>query len=232
MDSSLYLFLTGPGLYISLAVFFIGLGARFVLYFMGLDWKLERIGYKSDLPHGLKGGLHSAFSWLIPFGTRGWRAQPFMASAFFLLHFGAVLVPLFLIGHNVILREKFGFSLPSLPQPVTDVLTVMSIVGLLLLILRRIALAEVRILSGWLDYGLLLLVLALFVSGFFATQGIGVYECCLLGHIFLGELLLILAPFTKMSHIALYFASRIQIGMDFAIKRGGYNRKSGPYFPW
>lgn len=231
MDS-LYSFLIGPGLYISLGVFFVGLGVRFVLYFMGLDWKLERVAYKSDLPHGLKGGFYSAVSWLIPFGTRGWRAQPFMAAAFFLLHCGAVLVPLFLVGHNVILHEKFGFSLPSLPQIVTDILAVMGIAGLLMLILRRIALAETRILSTCQDYFILFLVLALFVSGLFAAQRIGSYDHCLLGHIFLGELLLILAPFTKLAHIALYFASRIQIGMDFAIKRGGYNRKSGPYFPW
>ena len=29
------------------------------------------------------------------------------------------------------------------------------------------------------------------------------------------------APFTKLSHIALFFCTRIQIGMDFGIKRGG-----------
>ena len=41
---------------------------------------------------------------------------------------------------------------------------------------------------------------------------------------------LILAPFTKLSHIVLYFMSRGQLGMDFAIKRGGATR--GPVFPW
>ena len=45
-----------------------------------------------------------------------------------------------------------------------------------------------------------------------------------------GELFLILAPFTKLSHIVLYFMSRAQLGMDFAIKRGGGTR--GGAFPW
>ena len=49
-------------------------------------------------------------------------------------------------------------------------------------------------------------------------------------HILTAEIFLIAAPFTKLSHIVLFFMSRAQIGMDYAIKRGGHNR--GPAFPW
>lgn len=225
-------FLTGPGLYVSLGVFFGGLAIRFVLYFLGLDWKLERVAYRADLGFGLKGGAHSAAKWLVPFGTYGWRAQPYVTVAFFMLHLGAVLVPLFLAGHNVILKEAIGFSLPSMPQGLADALTVLAVLGLLLLVLRRIALPEVRILTTAYDYFIILLVLVPFVSGFMAAQHAGGYNYWLLCHIISGELMLILAPFTKLAHIALYFASRIQIGMDFAIKRGGHSRKKGALFPW
>lgn len=231
MDA-LYNILTGPLFYLSLGVFVVGLAARFVLYFMGLNWKLERVAYKKDLNHGLKGGVHSAFKWLVPFGTRGWRAQPFQTVCFFLLHFGAVLVPLFLVGHNVILKEKLGFSLPTLPQGLADVLTVLTIIGIVLMVLRRLALPEVRILTTPYDYLILALVLTPFLTGFLAVQQVGNYKLWLICHIVSGELMLILAPFTKLSHIVLYFASRIQIGMDYAIKRGGHNRKSGAFFPW
>lgn len=230
--SNIITFLTGPGLYVSLGVFFVGLFVRFVLYFMGLDWKLDRVAYKADLGHGLKGGVHSAAKWLIPFGTYGWRAQPFVTVSFFMLHIGVVLVPLFLAGHNVILKEALGFSLPSMPQWLADGLTVTAILGLGLIILRRLALPEVRILTTAYDYFIILLVLTPLVSGFMAAQHFGNYEFWLLCHIFSGELMLILAPFTKLSHIALFFASRIQIGMDYAIKRGGHSRKSGALFPW
>jgi len=37
---------------------------------------------------------------------------------------------------------------------------------------------------------------------------------------------LIAIPFTKLSHIVLFFASRAQIGMDYGIKRGGMKGKS------
>ena len=223
-------FLTGPGLIFSLAVFFIGMIVRLVLYFRGLDWRLERVAYKPFMAKGMKGGLYSIYKWLIPFGTHGWRAQPFMTVCFFLLHFGAVLVPLFLAGHNELLRMKFGFGLPSLPQGVADVLTVGTILGLVLITLRRIALAKVRIITTLNDYFIILLVAVPFVTGFIASFGTENYNAWLLLHIISGQIMLILAPFTKLSHIALYFASRWQIGADFGIKRGGDFR--GPCFPW
>ncbi len=228
--ASLYNFLTGPGLAISLLVFFGGLIYRLVWYFRGLDWKLERVAYKPYMEQGMKGGLHSIYKWLVPFGTFGWRAQPFFTICFFLFHFGAVLVPIFLLGHNVILQERFGFSFPTMPQGLADVLAVATIIGAVFITLRRIALPEVRILTTRYDYFILALATVPFVTGFIARMHVGSYDFWLLCHIISGELMLILAPFTKLSHIVLYFGSRWQIGADYSIKRGGHRR--GPCFPW
>jgi nitrate reductase gamma subunit len=226
----LYSFLTGPGLIISLAVFFGGLLYRLFTYFTGLDWRLERVAYRPHLAQGMKGGLHSAGKWLIPFGTHGWRAQPFFTLCFFAFHVGAVLVPIFLIGHNVVLRETFGFSFPSMPQGMADILAVATIIGAVFIVLRRIALAETRIITSLYDYLILTLATAPFITGFIARLHVGSYDFWLTCHILTGELMLILAPFTKLSHIVLYFASRWQLGADYSIKRGGHRR--GPCFPW
>ncbi len=228
--AQLYDILTGPGLAISLAIFFGGLIFRLVWYFMGLDWRLERVAYKPWMSQGMKGGVHSAVKWLLPFGTTGWRAQPFFAVCFFLFHFGAVLVPIFLIGHNEILQERFGFSFPAMSQLLADILVVCTVIGAAFILLRRIALSEVRILTTWYDYFILALATVPFITGFVARLHVGDYDFWLICHILSGELMLILAPFTKLSHIALYFASRWQIGADYAIKRGGHRR--GPCFPW
>ena len=179
---------------------------------------------------GMKGGVHSFCAWLVPFGTHGWRVQPFYTVCFFLLHFGAVLVPLFLTGHTVIFENNFGFSLPALPQFPADALTVLALCGLILIALRRIALPEVRILTTRNDWGILALVVLPFITGGIARLHTEQYDFWLLCHILSGELLLILAPFTRLSHIALYFASRWQLGADYSIKRGGHRR--GPCFPW
>ena len=227
--AQLFSFLTGPGLAIALAVFFGGLLFRFIWYFKGLDWRLERVAYKTHLSMGMQAGVHSALKWLVPFGTFGWRAQPFFTLCVFLLHLGAIFLPFFLLGHNEVLRNSFGFSFPSMPQLLADILTVGAIVGIFFIVLRRIALAEVRILTTWYDYLILALVAVPFVTGFVARTHVG-GEGWLLVHIISGEVMLVLAPFTKLSHIVLYFASRWQIGADYGIKRGGHRR--GPCFPW
>ena len=221
----MYEFLTGPMLILSLCVFFVGLAARAIWYVRGLNWQLDRVAYGTYPGPGLKGAVRSVGSWLLPFGTYGWRAQPFMTVAFFLLHLGAVLVPLFLLGHTLILQAAIGVSLPSLPGVLADILSWAALVGLAMLTLRRIALPEVRILTSGQDYLILALSAAPFVTGLLARHHVGDYSLVLVLHILCGELLLILAPFTKLAHIVLFFMSRAQIGMDYGIKRGGINGK-------
>ena len=118
-------FITGPLFIISLAVFVIGLLARAVMYVRGLDARLERVAYSYHTDRSIPGALVSIFKWLVPGGTSGWRAQPVAAVLFFILHFGAVLIPLFLLGHTVLLETYVGISLPSLPGGVADVLAIM-----------------------------------------------------------------------------------------------------------
>ena len=228
--ASLYSFLTGPAFVASLLIFVCGMIMRLVLYFNGLDWRLDRVGYRPNMSRGMKAGLYSIIKWLVPYGTHGWRQYPLFALGFLLLHVGAVLLPLFLIGHNVILQQNFGFSLPTLPQPLATVLTVLTLLGITMLVLRRIALPQVRILTTWHDYLVLALVFLPFLTGLLASLHVEDYNFWVICHILFGELLLILAPFTKLSHIALYFGSRWQIGADFGIKRG--DRSRGTCFPW
>ncbi len=199
-------FLYGPLLYIAVAVFVIGMIARVVLYIKGLSQKLDRVAYKPQM--GL-GALHSIFKWVLPGGTRAWRINPFMTAVFFMFHIGMVLLPLFLLQHVVVIEYMFGISLPSLPSGLADVLSIVAVLGLLGLAYRRIACSAAKALTTKQDWFVLILAGLPLVTGM---------------------IFLIAAPFTKLSHIVLFFMSRAQIGMDFAIKRGGHNR--GPAFPW
>ena len=222
----MYEFLTGPMFYISIAVFVIGLLVRVILYIKGLDWKLDRVAYRAHPKAGFKGAVRSIIFWLVPFGTRSWRVQPFMTVVFFVFHIGAVAVPLFLMAHNMVLAEKFGFSFFTLNPTLADIMTWGVLVAAVLLLLRRIGLPEVRNMSTIHDYFILALSAAPFVTGLICRYAAAdTYSTWLIVHIIAGELLLILAPFTKLSHIALYFMSRAQIGMDFGIKRGGLKGK-------
>ena len=221
----MYDFLTGPMFWLSLGICLIGMLVRFFLYFRGLNWQMDRVAYKAYPAQGLKGALKSIFRWLIPFGTHGWRKQPFMTVIFFGFHIGAVLVPLFLLAHNLFLKEKIGFSLVTLNPMLADILTWAVVVSAFFLVLRRIALPEVRILTTSYDYFILLISVAPFITGLLARYEVGNYSFWLTLHILCGEALLIAIPFTKLSHIVLFFASRAQLGMDYAIKRGGMKGK-------
>lgn len=224
----MYDFLAGPLLALALLIFAGGLAWRASAYVRGLDWRLERVAYGYGEGRGFKGALWSVIKWLVPFGTHGWRQQPYVTVAFFLFHLGVVITPLFLAGHMVVMREALGFSLPALSVGLGDFLSVCGVVGAIMLLLRRVALPEVRFLSNWQDWTLLALCLFVMGSGMMARYGMG--SSWILWHIFSGELVLVLAPFTKLSHIVLFFMSRGQLGMDYAIKRGGATR--GPAYPW
>ena len=226
----MYSFLTGPMLVVSILLFVIGLAYKVVKYVRGLDWRLERVAYRYGGKKAVIGAVSSALKWLIPFGTHSWRKQPFLTFAFFFFHLGVVICPLFLAGHMLIMKSLLGFSLPAMPMWLSDTCTVLGILGGIMMVLRRVSLPEVRFITNRTDWTVLLLTLFVLVAGFFARMQVPGYECWLLLHIFAAELILIMAPFTKLSHIVLYFMSRGQLGMDFAIKRGGARR--GPVFPW
>jgi len=217
----MYEFLTGFMFWVALGVCVTGMIVRTVLYFAGLRWNLDRVAYKAYPVRGFKGAVRSIYKWLLPFGTQGWRKQPFMTIIFFGFHTGAVCVPLFLLAHTVFLKEKLGISLFSLNNCVADFLSWMALVSAVFLILRRIALPEVRILTTWYDYLIILISVAPFATGLLARYEAGNYSFWLMAHIICGEILLLAIPFTKLSHVFLFFASRAQLGMDYGIKRGG-----------
>jgi hypothetical protein len=83
--------LSGPLFKISLLVFTVGLIYRLVQYVRGLDWRLERVAYAYMGKAGVLGAIWSVLTWILPFGTRGWRTQGFATVAFFFFHLGVVL---------------------------------------------------------------------------------------------------------------------------------------------
>ena len=217
----MYQFLTGPLLWLSFLIFFIGLIVRVVWYVRGLSWQMDRVPYTKHVSYGVKGALRSIIFWLLPFGTRRWKTRPAMTILFFVFHIGIVITPIFLLAHNIILKERWGISWATLPGPIADALTIGVLVSALFLVLRRVAFSEVRILTSAYDYLLLAITVAPFFTGFLASLKVAGYTFWLYSHIISGEIMLIAIPLTKLSHIVLFFMSRGQLGMDYGIKRGG-----------
>jgi nitrate reductase gamma subunit len=225
----MYQFITGPLLWLTFGIFFVGLIVRAVTYIRGLDWQLDRVAYKAHFRLGIKGAIQSIVHWLVPFGSHGWRAKPLYTIIFFVFHLGLVVTPLFLVGHAIILKERFGINWPTIPMGLADILTIGVMLTTVFIVIRRLGLPEVRILTTCYDYSLLLLTVTPFLTGFLAVHQAGDYSFWLYTHILSGELLLIAIPFTKLFHVIGFFLSRGQIGMDFGIKRA-YKSKNG--FAW
>ncbi len=221
----MYEFVRGPLALIAFLIFFVGMIYRTIKYIRGLDWQADRVAYTAHFSYGLKGALRSIFYWLIPYGTHSWRYYKVFTLIFFTFHVGLLITPIFLLGHNILLKESWGFSLPTLPEAVADTLTVLVIIAGIFMILRRIALPEVRIITTAYDSLILAIALAPFVTGFLAYHQAPTYNFWLIAHILAGEIMLVAIPFTKLSHFILFFLTRAQLGMDYGIKRGGMKGK-------
>lgn len=217
--------LTGFGLRLSMGICLIGLLVRGIFYIRGLHWQMDRVAYTAHPKAGLKGAARSIFFWILPFASRGWRVQPGMTLLFFVFHIGIIGVFLFLSAHNLIFEKAFGFSLAVLPQPIADILGWGAVISAIFLAVRRMVMPEVRIMTTISDYAILLLSAAPLVTGLICRYEPAGYSIWLIVHILSGEILLIAIPFTRLSHILLFFLSRAQLGMDFGIKRGGMKGK-------
>ncbi|GAB6094538.1 hypothetical protein JCM14469_07900 [Desulfatiferula olefinivorans] len=221
----MYAFVTGPLLWFSFLFFTVGCTIRVVLYIRGLDWKLDGVTYSRNIIYGIRGAIRSLFFWLIPFGTHSWRNNPGYTLIFFVFHFGLLVTPVFLLAHNIMLSNAWGISLWTLPDKVGDLMTFAVILLGLALLLRRIILKSVRRLTRIEDIAALFLTILPFVTGALAYHQVGHYPFWMITHILSGEILLIAIPLCKLSHFVTFFCSRIQLGIDYGIKRGGM--KSG-----
>jgi len=160
-----YDFLLSRGTWISFGIFILGLIVR-CIYLYGVSLERDRIVYNHVK---WSWAIRSILFWLIPLGSRSWRQQPLFSIAVFVFHVTFIFVPLFLSAHNVLWESAWGVSLWSMNDKLADTLTIAFMVSALVLLWRRIAKPEVRFLSTWWDYVLLILCALPFVTGFLDT---------------------------------------------------------------
>jgi nitrate reductase gamma subunit len=148
------------------------------------------------------------------------RRQPFFTLTYFVFHVSLFVVPIFLLAHNMLLQEAFGIGLWSMPEGWSDALTIVLLVSVVVLAARRILRPEVRILTSAGDYVLLILTALPFVTGLLAYHQWTDYRATMILHVLTSEVLLVVIPFTKLSHILLFFVTRAFIGFEMGARRG------------
>jgi nitrate reductase gamma subunit len=213
--------LRGPVLLLAFAVFLLGAARLLVLAVVELVRAYRKAG-DQVVPWGFL--FRRSLGWIFPVNAlRGTRTFYTLASLVF--HVGMLVVPLFLAGHVALVAKGLGLAWPALPPPAADVLTLAALAALFFLMLARLLDRASRTLSDFQDWALLALCVAAFLSGYAVAHPAGnplPFTLTYALHLASAELLLILIPFSKLAHAALFPLTRItwEMGWHFVPRSG------------
>jgi len=191
----------GPAFLFAFSFMLLGLMRHVVLTLWEVARAVYRAGDKS-LPYRRIGIV--TLKWLFPVDK--WKNEFLFSLTSVLFHVAILIVPIFLVGHIALWTRALGVWWPAVPNQVADVLTILAIVTAVALVVQRAAARATRVLSRFQDYALPLLIAIPFASGFLVMHpGMNPfsYEAMLLVHVLSANLVLILVPITKLSHIVL-----------------------------
>jgi len=215
----MYDFIRGPLVSIAFVIFILGLIFQFIQFF-----KLTKKKEWVYPPGEVKREKKTAGKWvtfcLASLNGNLWKTDPLITIVTSVFHVFLILVPLFLLGHNILLNQSWGLSLWSLPESVTDILTLAVLICVAFFLGRRLFLSRVRVITSLYDYAVLLVALAPFLTGYLAYHQWFNYDTVMTVHILAGEVMLITIPFTKLGHMLFFFLYRFLIGNEYSFARG------------
>lgn len=211
-----YEFLRGPMAWAAFSVCIVATLLRVIILY-GRATRIQRMHPAKSF----RGGLKSIGRGLLPFGLGAMRQNPLFGGVTFIFHLCVLITPLFLLAHIVLVYESWQIQWFSLPDMLADIMTAIVIAATLFFAIRRLQNPEVRAVTGFSDWALLIIVSGVFLTGLLAYHHWGPYRPMLITHILLGEVLLLMIPFTKMVHMVLFFFTRGYLGAEYEIVMDG-----------
>ncbi len=160
--------------------------------------------------------------WLIPVG-RLWRGRPVYSTISVVFHVGLLLVPFLLGAHVLLWKRALGFAWFAIPQQLADILTLVTIASALGLFFGRAFYRGARSLSRLQDYVWPLLLAVPFITGYICTNaspGAKTYQAVMLLHVFAADLILVMIPFTKVTHCVLAPLSQVVTAVSWKLVPG------------
>lgn len=210
----MYEFISGPLAVISIIVFIAGSIWK-VVSMLKLARKDKVVYPYMDLKFAFRSLLH----WVVPFASTNMRKKPEMTVLTFAFHFSLILMPLFLLPHNLLIERAFGVSWWTLPKGMADALTLLVIFAGVVLLIRRLSNPIIQYVTYPSDYLILAIAIMPFITGFLAYHHLLPYKPMSMLHMLTGELMLVAIPFTRLAHM-LYFAfTRAYMGCEFGAVR-------------
>jgi nitrate reductase gamma subunit len=212
----IYEFLRGPMAWVAFAVCIIATLLRLTIH-LGRARRLHRMHPNKSF----SGGFKSIFRGLLPFGLGAMRQQPLLGAVTFIFHLCVLITPVFLLAHIILVYESWQIQWLSLPDLTADIMTAIVIAGTLYFAARRWIRPEVRAVSDGGDWLLLIVVNGVFLTGLLAYHHWGPYRPLLIAHVALGDILLLMVPFSKLVHMVLFFFTRGYLGAEYEIVMDG-----------
>lgn len=130
-------------------------------------------------------------------------------------------IPLFLLGHNVLIDLSWGTSFFSFSEATTDKMTVVLLACAGYFLVRRLMVPRVRAITTPYDFLVLALAVLPFLTGFMAYHHIGNYRTVMILHMLFGEVMLMAIPFTKLMHMIFFVLNRFIITNEHTLGKGG-----------
>ena len=210
----------GPVFRFAFAIMLLGLLRLVVLNIAGLITLSQRARDKR-VPFNTV--VRETVKWLFPF-NRVSTNQLFFTVVSFVFHISIIVVPIFLGAHIMLWERGLGISWVTLNQGWADALTIIAIVTSVVLFVRRISTPLTRSLSRPQDYVLPVLIAIPFITGYLAmhpeTNPFS-YNPTMLVHVLSSNLILVLIPFSKLSHAALFPVTQLVSEMGWHLVPGG-----------
>jgi nitrate reductase gamma subunit len=213
--NNIYQFITGPLTWTAILVLLLGMIFRMAMTF-GKNMAKERhiLTYLS-----WKYGLRSIVHWIIPFVAATWRRHPLLTLTTFLFHVSVLALPLFLCAHMVLIEQSWGLTWWTLPEVAAQLMGGVVLISCLFFLFRRILSQEIRYISTPRDYLLLLAVAMPFLTGFPAYYQWYGYTVWVMLHVCSGVVLMMIIPFSRLSHMMFFWFTRAYTGSEFGAVR-------------
>ncbi len=134
-------------------------------------------------------------------------------------HIGFLIALLLFVPHVELIKGLFGIAWPALPNPVVDLVTAITLISLVATLVHRLTHPVKQRISTIEDYLVWTVVFLVVLTGYLAYHRlVNPYPVALGMHVLMAEILLIMLPFTKLTHIFTTFIARWYNGAAFGRK--------------
>lgn len=196
----------GTAFQVALMVFIIGMILRALEIFM--LGRHQNLSVPRD--SGTRAGFRTILTRSIPIkGTLVHRLPSY------LWHIGFFVVLLFYAPHILLFKQGLGLHWPSLPNAIIEITSVVTLAAMMFTLFTRFTDPVRRMLATAGDYFAWLVTLLPVITGYMAFHHFGDdYTLMLAIHIMSVNLLLLVFPFTKLTHAMTLFFSRWYNGAE------------------